>query len=195
MVLGGACPSEPPWDHSAASQFHIGKEGGAAPEGCLRTHPARHAVWSERSTGPLRLPGTEPALQASARARVSLPPAWRSEWSPQALCPHPSPLLSAAAWARLCQDDSSPRCLRHGCPARAGVRAACLLVGGAAAGPTLGYMVTSATAGQPGDSPRPDFKELGYHPSAYDSDSPYEALDFEGLDQDFDALDLGGFAF
>ncbi|KAJ6663688.1 hypothetical protein lerEdw1_009767 [Lerista edwardsae] len=124
---------------------------------------------------------------------------------PQALCtrsahgatdPDP-PLLPAAAWARGPPPATcAPRCLRHGRPARAGVRAACLWAGGAAAGPTIGHMVTSATAGQPGDSPPPpDFRELGCHPSACDSDAQYEALDYEGLDQDFDALDFGGFAF
>ncbi|XP_078236010.1 uncharacterized protein LOC110075714 isoform X1 [Pogona vitticeps] len=89
----------------------------------------------------------------------------------------------------------SPHCLRHGSPAGAGVRAACVLMGGAAAGPTMGYMVTSSTAGHPVESHPPDFKELGYHPSACNSESQYEALDYEGLDQDFDMLDLGGFAF
>ncbi|KAJ7304385.1 hypothetical protein JRQ81_011940 [Phrynocephalus forsythii] len=89
----------------------------------------------------------------------------------------------------------SPHCLRHGFPARAGVRAACILMGGAAAGPTMGYMVTSSAAGHPTEPHPPDFKELGYHPSACDSESQYEGLDYEGLDQDFDMLDFGGFAF
>lgn len=68
-------------------------------------------------------------------------------------------------------------------------------MGGAAAGPTLGYRATSATARHPGDSPPPDFKELGYHPSACDSEVHYEALEYEGVDQDLDALDFGGFTF
>ncbi|XP_053123294.1 uncharacterized protein LOC128332703 isoform X2 [Hemicordylus capensis] len=100
-----------------------------------------------------------------------------------------------ATWANLCQEPCSPRCLRHGSPARKGVKTACLLVGGAAAGPTMGYMVTSATAGHPGESQPPDFKELGYHPSACDSEPQYEALDYEAMDQDLDMLDFGGFAF
>ncbi|XP_066495046.1 uncharacterized protein [Tiliqua scincoides] len=107
----------------------------------------------------------------------------------------PSTDRREAAWASVCQEGSSPRCLRHGRPAPTGVKAACLLVGGAAAGPTLGYRATSATAGNPEDSPPPDFKELGYHPSACDSESHYEALEYEGMDQDFDALDFGGFTF
>ncbi|XP_042295128.1 uncharacterized protein LOC121915203 [Sceloporus undulatus] len=100
-----------------------------------------------------------------------------------------------ATQASFCQEVCSPHCLRHGSPSRPGVKAACILVGGAAAGPTIGYMVTSATAGHPTESHPPDFKELGYHPSACDSEMQYEALDYEGLDQDFDMLDFGGFAF
>ncbi|XP_074872659.1 uncharacterized protein LOC142024498 [Carettochelys insculpta] len=96
----------------------------------------------------------------------------------------------------LCKEKCSPRCLRHGSQMHAGVKAACLLMGGAAAGPTMGYMVTSATASRPGEMHPPDFKELGYHPSACDAEaSQYEMLDYEGLDQDFDGLDFGGFAF
>lgn len=104
-----------------------------------------------------------------------------------------SPLLfSAAARTSLCQEP----CLRHSSLARAPrVQAACLLVGGAAAGPTMGYMVTSANAGQPAESHPPDFKELGYHPSACEAESQYEMLDYEGMDQDFDMLEFGSFAF
>ncbi|XP_054854945.1 collagen alpha-1(I) chain-like [Eublepharis macularius] len=86
-------------------------------------------------------------------------------------------------------------CLRHSSLARARVQAACLLVGGAAAGPTMGYMVTSAHAGPSTESHPPDFKELGYHPAACDTESQYEALDYEGMDQDFDVLEFGGFGF
>ncbi|CAM5172601.1 unnamed protein product [Eretmochelys imbricata] len=101
-----------------------------------------------------------------------------------------------ATRSSLCKENCSPRCLRHGSQMHAGVKAACLLMGGAAAGPTMGYMVTSATASRPGEMHPPDFKELGYHPSACDSEaSQYETLDYEGLDQDFDTLDFGGFAF
>nr|XP_008121512.1 PREDICTED: uncharacterized protein LOC103281534 [Anolis carolinensis] len=92
----------------------------------------------------------------------------------------------------------SPHCLRHGPCSRPGVKAACILVGGAAAGPSMGYMVTSAGAGHPAESHLPDFKELGYHPSACDAvaEAHYESLDCEGLDHDFDSmLDFGGFAF
>ncbi|XP_025049189.1 uncharacterized protein LOC112548243 isoform X2 [Alligator sinensis] len=90
----------------------------------------------------------------------------------------------------------SAHCLRHGSPALPGVRAACLLMGSAAAGPTMGYMVTSAPTARPTEALPPDFKELGYHPSACDPEAaPYDALDYEGLDQDFDAPDFGGFAF
>nr|XP_060640448.1 uncharacterized protein LOC132780725 [Anolis sagrei ordinatus] len=97
-----------------------------------------------------------------------------------------------------CHGSCSPHCLRHGPCSRPGVRAACILVGGAAAGPSMGYMVTSAGAGHPAESHPPDFKELGYHPSACDAtaEAHYESLDCEGLDQDFDSmLDFGGFAF
>ncbi|KAL8219984.1 UNVERIFIED_CONTAM: hypothetical protein K2H54_037365 [Gekko kuhli] len=103
----------------------------------------------------------------------------------------PSVEREEAARTSLCQEP----CLRHSSLARARVQAACLLVGGAAAGPTMGYMVTSANAGQPAESHPPDFKELGYHPSACDSEPQYEALDYEGMDQDFDVLEFGSFAF
>ncbi|XP_048355310.1 uncharacterized protein LOC125434243 isoform X1 [Sphaerodactylus townsendi] len=96
-----------------------------------------------------------------------------------------------AALTSLCQEP----CLRHSSLARAQVQAACLLVGGAAAGPSMGYMVTSANTGQSAESHPPDFKELGYHPSACDTESQYEALDYEGMDQDCDVLEFGAFAF
>lgn len=60
----------------------------------------------------------------------------------------------------------------------------------------MGYMVTSAPTARPTEALPPDFKELGYHPSACDPEAaPYDALDYEGLDQDFDAPDFGGFTF
>ncbi|XP_069063644.1 pleckstrin homology domain-containing family B member 1-like [Pleurodeles waltl] len=93
------------------------------------------------------------------------------------------------------KDKCSPSCLRHGSQMHGGVKAACLLMGGAAAGPSLGYMVTSTNASNSGEAPPPDFKELGYHPSADVEGCGYNGMDYEGMDHDFDAFDFGGFAF
>ncbi|XP_055519663.1 uncharacterized protein si:ch1073-83n3.2 [Leucoraja erinacea] len=90
----------------------------------------------------------------------------------------------------------SAACLRHGAPSRKVVRAACLLVGGAAVGPTLGYTVTSPGA-QPSDTALPDFKELGIHSAdgCQEADCGYNPFDCETMDHDFDTFDFGGFAF
>ncbi|XP_072405259.1 uncharacterized protein [Chiloscyllium punctatum] len=89
-------------------------------------------------------------------------------------------------------------CLRHGCQSRKLVRAACLLVGGAATGPNLGYMMTSSST--PASERVPlDFKELGIHSSDCCQDtepgSGYNSFECETMDQDFDTFDFGGFAF
>ncbi|XP_069500517.1 uncharacterized protein [Ambystoma mexicanum] len=99
------------------------------------------------------------------------------------------------ARARHGKDKCSSSCLRHGSQMHGGVKAACLLMGGAAAGPSLGYMVTSTNAPQSGEGAPPDFKELGYHPSADVEGCGYNGMDYEGMEQDFDAFDFGGFAF
>ncbi|XP_053257769.1 uncharacterized protein LOC128420228 isoform X1 [Podarcis raffonei] len=111
--------------------------------------------------------------------------------------PSPSTERREVARSSLCHETCSPHCLRHGPkPPNTGVKAACLLVGGAAAGPSMGHMVSSSTAGPPADPHPPDFKELGYHPSACDSEPQYEApLDYDGMEQDLDMVDFGGFAF
>uniref|UniRef100_UPI00398EBE6D uncharacterized protein isoform X3 n=1 Tax=Pristiophorus japonicus TaxID=55135 RepID=UPI00398EBE6D len=88
-------------------------------------------------------------------------------------------------------------CLRHGSHSHKVVRAACLLVGGAAAGPTLGYMMTSSAA-PPSETAAPDFKELGVHSAdcCQEADcTGYNSFDCETMDQDFDTFDFGGFAF
>ncbi|KAJ7990123.1 hypothetical protein DPEC_G00297050 [Dallia pectoralis] len=106
-------------------------------------------------------------------------------------------------------------CLRHGnsSDARA-VRAVCLLMGGAAASSTLGYIQACSPASPlisrpPGLDPplghaavTGGFSELGpgtggsYHCSQ-DVDNPthFNSFDFEGGDSDFDAFDCGGFVF
>ncbi|XP_069765025.1 uncharacterized protein [Narcine bancroftii] len=91
----------------------------------------------------------------------------------------------------------SAACLRHGAQSHRVVRAACLLVGGAAVSPTLGYTMTSSAA-QPPDTALPDLKELGIH-----STDGCQELDCGGcnlfecetMDQNFDTFDFGGFAF
>ncbi|XP_063793898.1 uncharacterized protein LOC134949331 isoform X2 [Pseudophryne corroboree] len=93
-----------------------------------------------------------------------------------------------------CKEKCPPRCLRHGSQLHWGVKTACVLMGGAAAGPTLGYMVTSSHGARSVDTAPPDFRELGYHPSADVEGCQYD-VDFEGMDQDFNGLDFGGFAF
>ncbi|XP_075043023.1 uncharacterized protein LOC142102210 isoform X2 [Mixophyes fleayi] len=93
-----------------------------------------------------------------------------------------------------CKDKCPPHCLRHGSQLHWGVKTACVLMGGAAAGPTLGYMVTSSHGARSIDPAPPDFRELGYHPSADVEGCQYD-VDFEGLEQDFNGLDFGGFAF
>ncbi|XP_059496874.1 uncharacterized protein si:ch1073-83n3.2 [Stegostoma tigrinum] len=88
-------------------------------------------------------------------------------------------------------------CLRHGSQSSKVVRAACLLVGGAATGPNLGYMMTSSSAPASESVPL-DFKELGIHSSdcCQDTDcSAYSSFECETMDQDFDTFDFGGFAF
>ncbi|XP_078097735.1 uncharacterized protein LOC144511338 [Mustelus asterias] len=88
-------------------------------------------------------------------------------------------------------------CLRHGYQSSKVVRAACLLVGGAATGPTLGYMMTSSSA-QPSQTVPLDFTELGIHSAdcCQEADcSGYNSFDCETMDQDFDTFDFGGFAF
>ncbi|KAM9326655.1 uncharacterized protein PAF06_002877 [Gastrophryne carolinensis] len=87
-----------------------------------------------------------------------------------------------------------PRCLRHGSQLHCGVKTACVLMGGAAAGPTLGYMVTSSHGARVAEPTTPDFRELGYHPGADAEGCQYDA-DFEGMDQDFNGFDFGGFSF
>ncbi|XP_075178684.1 uncharacterized protein LOC142250405 isoform X2 [Anomaloglossus baeobatrachus] len=87
-----------------------------------------------------------------------------------------------------------PHCLRHGSQLHWGVKTACVLMGGAAAGPTLGYMVTSSHGARSIDTAPPDFRELGYHPSSDVEGCQYD-VDFEGMDQDFNGFDFGGFAF
>ncbi|KAM4611219.1 uncharacterized protein O3C94_022620 [Discoglossus pictus] len=93
-----------------------------------------------------------------------------------------------------CKEKCPPLCLRHGSQLHHGVKTACVLMGGAAAGPTMGYMVTSSHSSPAETSAPPDFKELGYHPSADVEGGQYD-LDFEGIDQDFNTFDFGGFAF
>ncbi|XP_072885524.1 uncharacterized protein [Hemitrygon akajei] len=91
----------------------------------------------------------------------------------------------------------SADCLRHGAQSHKVVGAACLLVGGAAVGPTLGYSVTSSAA-QPSTTASPDFKDLGIHSSdgCQEADcGSYSTFECEAMDQDFDAFDFGGFAF
>ncbi|XP_071979771.1 uncharacterized protein [Engystomops pustulosus] len=92
------------------------------------------------------------------------------------------------------KDKCPPHCLRHGSQLHCGVKTACVLMGGAAAGPTLGYMVTSSHGARSMDTAPPDFRELGYHPST-DVDGCQYDVDFEGMDQDFNGFDFGGFAF
>ncbi|XP_075771711.1 uncharacterized protein LOC142823883 isoform X2 [Pelodiscus sinensis] len=136
------------------------------------------------------------SFSPAAPARGIGSPARRCCWKEAGGGGCPGPESRAAPRSIPCKETCSPRCLRHGSQMHAGVKAACLLMGGAAAGPTVGYMVTSATAGRPGETHPPDFKELGYHPAACDAEaSQFEMLDYEGLDQDFDGLDFGGFAF
>ncbi|KAM4696610.1 uncharacterized protein WCC33_015353 [Rhinophrynus dorsalis] len=94
-----------------------------------------------------------------------------------------------------CKEKCTPHCLRHGSQLHRGVKTACILMGGAAAGPTLGHMVTSGHGAHSADSgAAPDFRELGYHPSA-DTEGCQYNVDFEGMDQDYNAFDFGGFAF
>ncbi|XP_075463031.1 uncharacterized protein LOC142498663 [Ascaphus truei] len=93
-----------------------------------------------------------------------------------------------------CKENCSPRCLRHDSQLHCGVKTACVLMGGAAAGPSLGYMVTSTHSARPADTPPPDFRELGVHPSA-DAEGWQHEVDFDCMDQDFNTLDFGGFAF
>ncbi|XP_041035415.1 uncharacterized protein LOC121272713 isoform X1 [Carcharodon carcharias] len=88
-------------------------------------------------------------------------------------------------------------CLRHGSQSSKVVRAACLLVGGAATGPTLGYMMSSSSA-QPSETAPLDFKELGIHSAdcCQETDcTGYNSFDCQTMDQDFDTFDFGGFAF
>ncbi|XP_073405261.1 uncharacterized protein [Dendrobates tinctorius] len=92
------------------------------------------------------------------------------------------------------KEKCSPHCLRHGSQLHWGVKTACVLMGGAAAGPTLGYMVTSSHGARSSDTAPPDFRELGYHPSTDIEGCQYDG-DFEGMDQDFNGFDFGGFAF
>ncbi|XP_077337418.1 uncharacterized protein LOC143982500 [Lithobates pipiens] len=93
-----------------------------------------------------------------------------------------------------CKGKCPPHCLRHGSQLHWGVKTACVLMGGAAAGPTLGYMVTSSHGTRVVEPASPDFRELGYHPSADAEGGQYD-VDFEGIDQDYNAFDFGGFAF
>ncbi|XP_075692781.1 uncharacterized protein LOC142660016 [Rhinoderma darwinii] len=93
-----------------------------------------------------------------------------------------------------CKEKCPPHCLRHGSQLHWGVKTACVLMGGAAAGPTLGHMVTSSHGARSIDSAPPDFRELGYHPST-DVEGCQFDVDFEGMDQDFNGFDFGGFAF
>ncbi|XP_068106770.1 uncharacterized protein [Hyperolius riggenbachi] len=93
-----------------------------------------------------------------------------------------------------CKEKCPPHCLRHGSQLHWGVKTACVLMGGAAAGPTLGYMVTSSHGARAVEPATPDFRELGYHPSADVEGCQYD-VDFEGVDQDFNTFDFGGFAF
>ncbi|XP_072346376.1 uncharacterized protein [Scyliorhinus torazame] len=88
-------------------------------------------------------------------------------------------------------------CLRHGSQSRKAVGAACLLVGAAATGPTLGYMVTSSTA-PPSETAPLDFTELGVQSadSCQGADiTGYNSFDCEAMDPDFNMFDFGGFAF
>ncbi|KAM3911835.1 uncharacterized protein RB166_020359 [Leptodactylus fuscus] len=96
--------------------------------------------------------------------------------------------------ASQCKEKCPPHCLRHGSQLHWGVKTACVLMGGAAAGPTLGYMVTSSHGTRCMDTAPPDFRELGYHPSTDVEGCQYD-VDFEGMDQDFNGFDFGGFAF
>ncbi|XP_051775004.1 uncharacterized protein si:ch1073-83n3.2 [Erpetoichthys calabaricus] len=93
----------------------------------------------------------------------------------------------------------SASCLRHGRDSHHAMKAVCLLMGGAAAGHSLGYMVTLATsAGNSLETPPPDFKDLGYHPStcSQEADSPhFDSFEYESADQDFDSFDYGAFSF
>ncbi|KAM8952276.1 uncharacterized protein RCH25_043068 [Pelodytes ibericus] len=85
------------------------------------------------------------------------------------------------------------RCLRHSPQPHRGVKTACVLMGEAAAGPTLAYMVTTSYCARSAETvSTPEFREVGYQASS--GGSQYD-VDFEGMDQDYNAFDFGGFAF
>ncbi|CAH2314272.1 Hypothetical predicted protein [Pelobates cultripes] len=87
------------------------------------------------------------------------------------------------------------RCLRHSSQSHWGVKTACVLMGEAAAGPTLAYMVTTSHSARPAETTStPDYRGLGYNHSSDIEGCQYD-VEFEGMDQDYNAFDFGGFAF
>ncbi|OCT68040.1 uncharacterized protein LOC121397063 [Xenopus laevis] len=128
--------------------------------------------------------------------------------SPGSCKRHPSSPIRKCCWKHkernqakddgrtaICKEKCPPHCLRHGSQLHRGVKTACILMGGAAAGPTLGHMVTSSHGSHYADSAAPsDFRELGYHASV-DTEGCQYNMDFEGMDQDYNTFDFGGFAF
>lgn len=84
------------------------------------------------------------------------------------------------------------------------MRAVYLLMGGAAASSTIGYLGTCSLANleaKAADMPlSSDFSGVGptvpYHGAGPALDSPhYNSFDYEMADSDFDAFDCGGFTF
>lgn len=84
------------------------------------------------------------------------------------------------------------------------MRAVYLLMGGAAASSTIGYLGTCSLANLEAKVPdmplSSDFSGVGptgpYHSAGPALDSPhYNSFDYEMADSDFDAFDCGGFTF
>lgn len=96
-------------------------------------------------------------------------------------------------------------CLRHGPINNAqAVKAIYLLMGGAAASSTIGYLGTCSLSNLDARAPdmpmNADFSGVGpaqvYQAGGPSLDSPhYNSFDFEMADSDFDAFDCGGFTF
>lgn len=99
----------------------------------------------------------------------------------------------------------SPGCLRHGTISNAqAMRAVYLLMGGAAASSTMGYLGACSLSNLEAKAPdmplSTDFSGMEpagvYHAGGQALDSPhYNSFDFEVADSDFDAFDCGGFTF